>query len=150
MKIIQDAHAEISTRFRLNLNIRGDLQTATAEPTPKEHNDTVNQQLATTFSAAELSERICLPQAQRSGNVGSALSQLAFDFPSHQTSNEDSGYAIFGCKVDRGQEPVQSSMLSGASTDEEPGASLANQSEMATDGNVESREIQDKPSQINI
>lgn len=148
MKIIEDAHAEISTRFRLNLNTQSDPQTTTAEPTPKEHNDTVNQQFAT-FSAAELSDRICQPPPQRSGNVDSALSQLAFDFQFHQTSNADSGYTAFGCKVDGAQEPFQDSTLSVKSTYEESGASFANRSEMATEGNVETREIQDNPAQMN-
>jgi hypothetical protein len=134
VKIIQDAHAEISTRFRLNLNIRGDPQTTTAEPTPKEHNDTVNQQFVTTFSAAGLSERICQPPPQWGGSVGSVdLAPLAFGVPF----------------VDRDLEPFPASTLSIASMDEGPGASLANRQEMATEGNVETREIQDKPSPIN-
>jgi hypothetical protein len=150
VKIIQDAHAEISTRFRLNLNARGDTQTTTAESTPKDRNDTVNQQFVTTFSAAESSERICPPAPQRGGSVSSVdLAPLAFGFPFHQTSNADSGYTTIGYKLDRGLEPFQASTLSIASTDEGPGASLTNRREMATEGNVETRDIQDKPSLIN-
>ncbi len=150
MKIIEDAHAEISIRFRLNLNARGDTQTTTAEPTPTDRNDTVNQQFVTTFSAAELSERICPPPPQRGGNVGSVdLAPLAFGFPLHQTSNADSGYTNLGYKVDKGLEPFQASTLSIASTDEGPGACLTNRREMATESNVETREIQEKPSLIN-
>jgi hypothetical protein len=150
LKIIQDAQAEISTRFRLNLNIRDDPQTTTAEPTPKEHNDTVNQQLRTTLSAAELSDRNCQTPPQRGGNVGSVdVPQLAFNSTFHQTSNADSSYTTLEYKLDRCIEPFQASTLSIASTDEGPGASLTNRREMATEGNVETREIQDKPSLMN-
>ena len=150
LKIIQDAQAEISTRFRLNLNIRDDPQTTTAEPTSKEHNDTVNQQLRTTLSAAELSDRNCQTPPQRGGNVGSVdAAQLAFNSTFHQTSNADSGYTTLGYKMDRCLEPFQASTLSIASTDEGPSASLANPREMAMEGNIETREIQDKPSLIN-
>ncbi len=150
MRIVQDAHTEISTRFRLNLNTRGDPQTTTGDPKSKEHNDTVNQQLVTTLSAAELRERVCLPAPQRSGNFGSVdLSQLTFDFPFHQTSNADSGYTDFGCQVDWGYEPFQANTLSVTSTCDKSGASLATRSEMATESKVKTREIQDNPAQMN-
>jgi hypothetical protein len=148
VKIIQDAHAEISTRFRLNLNTRGEPKTTTAEPTPKDHKDAVNQRSLTTFSGAELSsERICQHPPQRSENVDSV--DLAFEFQFHQTSNADSGYTNFGYKVDRSLEPFQASTRSIAGTDEEKGAPLANRSEMVTKSNVETKEIQDSPSHMN-